>query len=357
MPSLEEIDDRVRKIVVSPSSEVDEEIPRLVHDAQLEAERRHSFAAMRGFWHVRTQPGSNITVPGVGAMRSPTQPGADTAAFTFLRPRSKEIPRWVEFGTLPDFTATTQFCRFENNTPENARIKWTLGSASGTSFYERGFRPGMIVVVNNFGSQTGCEWLDGVPGLIEELSTDGWTITVRMPEGGRQVGQTLYATLRFRVVWNTPTKVHEIGWIEADDVLRFYGSQTVDRVPRHVMADAPDEIGAPLFMVYPQHSETAYDVLVPCDFHLGPSLDEPTPNRATSNWFTNRADRFLAWHAAYLALELEEDFEKAAIYAKKAQGELEKLIREDKREALKVTQIPYSTGSRGSPNPRIPRRL
>lgn len=355
MPSLEEIDARVRKIVVSPSPDVDSEIPRLVHEAQLHAEHAHSFAAMRGFWHVVSQLDSNVTVPGAGAMRSPTGPGADTVAYTFLRPRALEKPLRVEFPTLPDFTATTQFCRYENDVPADARIEWTLGSASGTSFTARGFKPGMVVIVTNFGSQTGCEWLDGVPLLIESISTNGWTIVTRCPEEGRPTGQTLYATLRFRVVWGVPTKTVGVDWIEGDDVARFYGAQTVDGLAKHVYDAAPDAIGGPLFYAYPKHTTVVSNLLIPCDFHLGPALDAPASDRSTANWFTNAAPRFLEWYAAAVALELEEDFEKAAVYARKAEAELKRLIRLDRKAAVKATAVPYSTGSRGTPTARNPR--
>lgn len=351
MTTYGEIAELVRTRVVNPSAAVDAEIPRLVHQAQLEAERRHGFMAMRSVWWLSTVAGTNATTPSFGSAL-PVQSG--TEEFRFLRSRVTEDPYWVEFGTLPSLTVSVWSVTIQNYAAGDDRIQWTLGG--GTTFQQAGFKPGMIVVAWNLGGASGFENLEGVPCYVE--SVVGPAMLVRAPDA--QLSTSPYVipnanAIRFTATWSQPSRTNAMRWATPVEINRIVASpQPGSDTPKYLVEEEPDAAGIPRFMAYPRNDTTTYSIGVPCFLHLGPSIEDPN-EQGSATWFTNHATEYLVRAATAEAAMLEEDYEKAALWRQRADSELATLIREDRRKQPRAAEIGFSTGVHGSTRSRTPR--
>ena len=365
MPNYGEIAERVEGIVINPSDHVQAAIPRLIFEAQREAENRHAFQAMNGLWLCKTQRDSNLTLPWYSLMRNASSSRSASGSYSYLRAR-RERPYWVEFGSLPVVTLTPgggEYLTVGDSITGDGYIVWVFTLLAGTPAAEAAslIRPGMHLVFQGFvgTSYSNVPWVGQTPYLVRQISSNVagtvWTMVTSTPDGALPdpSGETFDGVV-VSAVWDTPTDMHEMDWMNERDVSATYPAQTGTGNPKHVVEIGRDEIGIPQFQVYPKNDDESFFVVIPAYFHLTSSRVD-LPGTSESCWFTNFADRYLEWRAASAACELEEDFEKADRYAERAEMELRRLIAIDKQESVRSTAFKFSKGARNTAGNRTPR--
>jgi len=99
--------------------------------------------------------------------------------------------------------------------------------------------------------------------------------------------------------------------------------------------------------VYPVPDQ-AYNLIIPYVRHL-----DPPSTASPQNWFMKNADRYLVWKAASELLTLSRNFELSTYYMVKAEGELQRLIRADRRSKQHGDTLPVRRDANAPFNQRM----
>lgn len=118
---------------------------------------------------------------------------------------------------------------------------------------------------------------------------------------------------------------------DQDDALMATGDVLQTGAPKRLLeaGEGASGLGAPLIIVLPQVDDD-YEVFISYFAHLTlPS------QQSGENWFMEKWPYYLIWKSASELLQTMRNFELAALYAGKAEGQFRQMKRYDKRPRLK----------------------
>lgn len=346
MQTYGEIAERVRQIVLSPSSFVSAEIPTLVHKAQLEAERRHVFRAMEGYTVARA--GTTIRSRPLGGV--------------FLRRRLDEEPFFYRLTVANTFGAGAGTVLL-NAVRGDALIRVTLDPSAPA------FAVGDWLSLPITG--TGLS----IPAVYRALEVAGSVLTLDADDSavadGASIGIASTATLQR---WTAERL--ELEWAEAEAMNRMFGTdggtparptyvvESTYAISSNTTLQIQQDVHERRFAVYPRPDPAflEYHYYLPAVLSLSNrGLLEP-PDPTTRSWWTGEGAHYLAYKAAAEAYLLEHDEPRYAFWNAKADhddrrnpGELQKLMREDQRRRVRVEDLFFSADGRAVPPLRTPR--